>query len=417
MSDARLIRTTGLPGAIVLGLGSIVGTGAFVSLGFGYGLAGDGLLIAILLAAFVALCNGLSSAQLAAVHPVSGGTYEYGYKFLNHDLGFSAGWLFVCAKSASAAAAALASAWLLNHYLGWSEGAVIALAVGLLAAITALVLAGLRRSNQVNALMVLLAIASLLVFVVWSAQQPQEAMSMPVTGGGNSSWRDLLAAAALLFVAYTGYGRIATMGEEVQQPRRTIPRAIIATMIVVTLLYGAVGWAIVHLAPAGIGEDFILTQLIPAGQVHNVVFAGAIIAMLGVTLNLVLGVSRVILAMARRNDLPLRWAKLNVGNTSAPAATLVTAAIMMVIALFGGIKLAWTFSAFTVLIYYSITNLAALKVAPEQRFIARFWSVLGLIGCVSLALMVELTLIGVGVALLLVGLIWHRYRYQKLLER
>ncbi|MFC0445561.1 APC family permease [Pseudidiomarina halophila] len=415
MSSSRLLRSTSLPGAIVLGLGSIIGTGAFVSLGFGYALAGDMLLGAILLAAFVALCNGLSSAQLAAVHPVSGGTYEYGYQFLNHDLGFVAGWFFICAKSASAAAAALASAWLLNHYLNWPESAVVGLAVALLVAITALVLGGLKRSNQVNGVLVTLAILSLVLFVIWSWQQPQAALSglMNNKADAGSASRDVLAAAALLFVAYTGYGRIATMGEEVLNPRHTIPRAIVATMFVVTVLYCAVGMAIVHLAPVTIGDDFILTQLLPAGWVHNLIFIGAILAMLGVALNLVLGVSRVVLAMARRRDLPLGWAKLNLGNTSAPAATLVTAAIMIVIALFGGIKLAWTFSAFTVLIYYSITNLAALQVATEQRFIAKFWSVLGLVGCLSLALMVDVQVITVGVLLLVVGLIWHRYRFAK----
>lgn len=415
MSSSRLLRSTSLAGAIVLGLGSIIGTGAFVSLGFGYALAGDMLLTAILLAAFVALCNGLSSAQLAAVHPVSGGTYEYGYQFLNHDLGFIAGWFFICAKSASAAAAALASAWLLNHYLNWPEPAVVGLAVALLLAITALVLGGLKRSNQVNAVLVTLAILSLILFVVWSLQQPQTVLSSLAhqNSNANATGRDVLAAAALLFVAYTGYGRIATMGEEVRDPRHTIPRAIAATMLVVTALYCAVGIAIVHLAPTAVGDDFILTQLIPAGWVHNLVFIGAILAMLGVALNLVLGVSRVVLAMARRRDLPLGWAKLNLGNTSAPAATLVTAAIMIVIALFGGIKLAWTFSAFTVLIYYSITNLAALQVTTEQRFIAKFWSVLGLVGCLSLAFMIDFQVISVGVLLLIIGFIWHRYRFAK----
>ncbi|MGQ4277202.1 APC family permease [Pseudidiomarina sp. E22-M8] len=411
MNSSRLLRSTSLPGAIMLGLGSIVGTGAFVSLGFGYALAGDMLLVAILLAAFVALCNGLSSAQLAAVHPVSGGTYEYGYEFLNHDLGFIAGWFFICAKSASAAAAALASAWLMNHYLHWPEPAVIGLAVALLLGITALVLAGLKRSNQVNAVLVSLAILSLMVFVVWSAQQPQAllpaATREPVAGS------DIFAASALLFVAYTGYGRIATMGEEVRSPRRTIPRAIVATVFLVTLLYCAVGWALVRLRPIQVGEDFILTQLIPSGWVHNMVFIGAIFAMLGVALNLVLGVSRVVLAMARRRDLPLAWSRLNIANTSAPAATLVTVAIMIFIALFGGIKLAWTFSAFTVLIYYSITNLAALRVKTAQRFIAKVWSVLGLVGCLGLAFMVDFEVISVGIIVLVIGLIWHRYRFTK----
>lgn len=406
----QLVRSTSLVGAIILGLGSIIGTGAFVSIGFGYALAGEWLLYAIVLAAFVALCNGLSSAQLAAVHPVSGGTYEYGYQFLNHDLGFVAGWFFIAAKSASAAAAALASAWLVNQYFGWSEWAVIALAISFIVLITLLVLAGLRRSNQVNALLVGLAIISLIVFVMWTVQAPRPTASVNVAPTFNL--RDFLAAAALLFVAYTGYGRIATMGEEVKEPRRIIPRAIVATMVVVTVLYVAVAWALMQRNPLYIGEDFILTQLMTPGLTRDFVFIGAILAMLGVTLNLVLGVSRVVLAMARRGDLPHSWADLNSVRTAAPKATIVTAVVMIIIAAFGGIRLAWTFSAFTVLIYYSITNLAALKVQHEQRFIAKAWSVLGLVGCLSLAVMLNVNTVFVGLLLLVVGLAWHRYRFR-----
>lgn len=406
----QLVRSTSLVGAIILGLGSIIGTGAFVSIGFGYALAGEWLLYAIVLAAFVALCNGLSSAQLAAVHPVSGGTYEYGYQFLNHDLGFVAGWFFIAAKSASAAAAALASAWLVNQYFGWSEWAVIALAISFIVLITLLVLAGLRRSNQANALLVGLAIISLIVFVMWTVQAPRPTASVNVAPTFNL--RDFLAAAALLFVAYTGYGRIATMGEEVKEPRRIIPRAIVATMVVVTVLYVAVAWALMQRNPLYIGEDFILTQLMTPGLTRDFVFIGAILAMLGVTLNLVLGVSRVVLAMARRGDLPHSWADLNSVRTAAPKATIVTAVVMIIIAAFGGIRLAWTFSAFTVLIYYSITNLAALKVQHEQRFIAKAWSVLGLVGCLSLAVMLNVNTVFVGLLLLVVGLAWHRYRFR-----
>ncbi|WP_417690301.1 APC family permease [Pseudidiomarina sp.] len=408
----QLVRSTALYGAVILGLGSIVGTGAFVSIGFGYALAGEWLLYAIFLAAFVALCNGLSSAQLAAVHPVSGGTYEYGYTFLNHDLGFVAGWFFIAAKSASAAAAALASAWMMNQYLNWPEWTVTAIAIGFILFLTVLVLAGLRRSNQVNALLVGLAIASLIVFVVWSAQAPRSTAFVRDTAA--FSVRDFLAAAGLLFVAYTGYGRIATMGEEVQEPRRVIPRAIIATMVVVTVLYGAVAWALMQRNPLFIGEDFILTQLMAPGLARDFVFIGAILAMLGVTLNLILGVSRVVLAMARRGDLPHGWATLNSTRTSAPKATWITAIVMIAIAAFGGVRLAWTFSAFTVLIYYSITNLAALKVQPEQRFIAKTWSLLGLIGCVSLAVMLHVGTVFIGLLFLVLGLAWHRYRYRAL---
>lgn len=408
-----LVRSTSLPGAILLGLGSIIGTGAFVSVGFGVELAGNWIIWAILIAALVATCNGLSSAQLAAIHPVSGGTYEYGYEFLTHDLGFTAGWLFVLAKSASAATAALAVGFAVTGWFGGPVWLAQLIGAAVLLALTLLVLSGLRRSNQANAVLVGLAVLGLLIFIGYSFSLPASGqLQIPIPQGEPGG---LLAAAALLFVAYTGYGRIATMGEEVQEPRRVIPRAIIITMLVVTLLYLLIGWALLQYPAFTRSEDFVLANLIDAGHGAGVtrwlVTLAALIAMCGVILNLLLGVSRVILAMARRNDLPRGLALLNPTRTSAPAAVWLTFAVMMVLVAIGDLRLAWSFSAFTVLIYYGITNLAALRVLPAQRFIPRWISVLGLISCLGLAFFVDLIVVITGVALIFIGLIWHRTRY------
>ncbi|RZQ55559.1 amino acid transporter [Pseudidiomarina tainanensis] len=402
----QLMRSTSLGGAILLGLGSIIGTGAFVSIGFGVELAGSWIIWALLIAAVVATFNGLSSAQLAAIHPVSGGTYEYGYQFLNRQLGFTAGWLFVLAKSASAATAALAVGVALQNWLAGPSWLVQVIAGITLLIFTLLVLGGLRRSNRANAILVALAIGALLVFVAVSANRP-----MPEVGiADEPTWRSLLASAGLLFVAYTGYGRIATMGEEVQNPRHVIPRAILATVVVVTLLYALIGWGILHYLPLTSSGDFVLSNLLPSGVWRQLVAVGAVIAMCGVILNLILGVSRVVLAMARRGDLPKQWSQLNQQRTSAPTAVWVTFIVMLLVVISGDLKIAWSFSAFTVLVYYSITNLAALRVKAEERFVPRWISVLGLISCLSLAAFIELQILYVGLILIGVGLIWHAFR-------
>lgn len=407
-AQQRLIRSTSLVGAIFLGLGSIIGTGAFVSLGFGYNLAGDNLLYAVVLAGLIALCNGLSSAQLAAVHPVAGGTYEYGYQFLTPSFGFTAGWFFILAKSASGAAAALASAWLINQYLELPPWAVGGIAATLIALLTTLVLAGLRRSNQVNVVLVGLSIASLLAFVVWACSSP--IMTSAEVSQKGSTVGDLFAASALVFVAFTGYGRIATLGEEVREPRRIIPLSIVLTIAIVIIIYVFVAYGIMLRSPLVIGENFVLTQLMPPSLIRDFVFVGAIFAMLGVALNLVLGVSRVLLAMARRGDLPPSIGLLNTAKTAAPRATVITAGVMILIVMLGGIRVAWTFSAFTVLVYYSITNLAALRISSEQRFMSKGWSIVGLLGCMSLALMIDLWVMSIGLTLLVGGLVFHRIR-------
>lgn len=384
----RLIRNTGLSGALVIGLGSILGTGAYVSVGLSASIAGSWLVWAIVIAAVTALCNGLSSAQLAAAHPVSGGTYEYGYQFLNPLSGIVAGWLFIVAKSASAATAALAVAWSISVLLTISATSVTVIAIGLLFLFTLFVLSGVRRTNWLNALLVAVSLIGLGVFVTAAFAQPSALPETPLTPSSLS----LFHAAALMFVAFTGYGRIATMGEEISEPRRNIPKAVVLTLAVVSAIYIAVGLAILHVGGISSFDEsrFTIASLLANPDWRLLVVIGGVVAMNGVVLNLVLGVSRVVLAMGRRGDLPRFVAKLSSNGHAAPAATWVTFAIMALIALFGGVQSAWTLSAFTVLVYYGITNIAALRVSAEQRFIPKWVSVLGLISCFGLVILAAL---------------------------
>ena len=418
-----LRRQVGLGGAVMMGLGSILGTGVFVSVGIGAGIAGPAVVLAIALAGVLAVCNALSSAQLAASHPVSGGTYEYGYRYLTPWLGFSAGWMFLCAKSASAATAALGFAGYALHAAG-VEGRAwrTALALGAVAALTGLVLAGMRRSNRANMVIVGVTLATLVFFVLAGLRATMAdgaANLRPFFGGLDTAtpvWRRLLEATALMFVAYTGYGRIATLGEEVIEPRRTIPRAIVVTLAVSMSLYIAVG--VVGIGGAGVGafageEGGRAAPLESAARVFGVPGAGwvlavgAVTAMLGVLLNLVLGLSRVALAMGRRGDLPRVFASVTAGGN--PTASVVGVGVVIAaMAAAGDLKLAWSFSAFTVLVYYAITNLAALRLAREDRLYPPLISWVGLAGCVGLAFWVEPRVWAGGLAVLGAGLLVRR---------
>jgi len=250
-----------------MGLGSILGTGVFVSLGIATGVVGTGVILAVALAALVAIANGLSSAQLAAAHPVSGGTYEYGHTFIHPFAGFSAGWMFLAAKSASAATAALGCAGYFLHTFGFADHMPyrVGLALALVLALTALVAGGLKRSNTANMVMVSLTIITLTLFVVfgWMSIDPTSLAEHSLTNRTglataliNNGWSELESASALfhatalMFVAYTGYGRIATLGEEVQSPAQTIPKAIIATLLISMTLYITVSVTAVALVGA-----------------------------------------------------------------------------------------------------------------------------------------------------------------------
>lgn len=417
-NTGQLARVLHTPGAVLLGLGAIIGTGVYVSIGIAAGVAGAMIVPALAIAAIIAMCNGLSSAQLAAVHPVSGGTYEYGYRFLNDWLGFSAGWLFLVAKSASAATAALGFAGYFRSLLDISDSWQIPLALGLVVGITLVVLAGMRNSSRVNAALVLVSVAALLVFVwvagpiAWTNRDSILVNAWPASGDDTLS---LLQAAALMFVAFTGYGRVATLGEEVVYPRHTIPRAIIWTVLLSFALYVVVATSAIGSTEAsalgaatrdGLPLSWVAQQL-DQPVVANIVAIGALFAMAGVLLNLVLGLSRVLLAMARRRDMPVQLARLDSTSTSAPAAVIAVGTVIALIASMGDIKAAWSFSAFTVLLYYTITNLAALRVAPADRFVPRAISVAGLAGCFALAWFVEMHIWLAGLAIIALGLMWH----------
>ncbi|HUO86732.1 MAG TPA: APC family permease [Thermoanaerobaculia bacterium] len=427
MNDPRgLRREVGTAGAVLLGLGSILGTGVFVSLALAAGAAGPAVVLAVALAGLLAAANGLSSAQLAARHPVSGGTYEYGYRELTPALGFTAGWMFLCAKSASAATAALGFAGYLLHAAaaaGWTGAGRwrIPLAVAVALVVTALVAGGIRRSNRANAVIVGLALAALAFFVVAGAPFAWQAgagayrpfFSAP---GGRGPLAGLLYATALAFVAYTGYGRIATLGEEVREPRRTIPRAIVVCLAVSVVLYAAVAWVGVGVAGAAAFAAAAESEAAPLGVVAEgfagatgwwVLAVGATVAMVGVLLNLLLGLSRVLLAMGRRGDAPAAVARLDDARRTPAVAVGVVGVAVALLALVGSVETTWSFSALTVLVYYALTNLAALRLPAADRLVPRAVPVAGLAGCLFLAFWVDVVVWAAGLALVAAGLLWH----------
>ena len=420
----ELRRDIGVWGAMMMGLGSIVGTGVFVSIAIAAGIAGTNVIFAIALAAVVAICNGLSSAQLAANYPISGGTYEYGYRLLPKVVGFVAGWMFLFAKSASAATAALGlSGYLLLGAQQSGRFVTTALAIGVLSLLTVLTLIGIKRTNGINIAIVSVTLATLLCFVVMGApvafsnasENLFSAVSLNKFFETGDSWSSLLHATALMFVAYIGYDRIATLGEEVKDPRRTIPLAVITTLAVSMLLYLLVALVAVSAvgaeAFAAASRNHIAALRVVADQFSHpwvgiVVSIGAVTAMLGVLLNLILGLSRVMLAMARRKDMPQRCADVSQTSGVPMPATISVAAIIGLLVLIGDIKLTWSFSAFAVLIYYSITNLCALQLKPAQRIFPIWTAWVGLFACFTLAFWVDRQVWLVGLGLLALGLLW-----------
>jgi APA family basic amino acid/polyamine antiporter len=423
-TTARLQHQLGILGATMMGLGSIVGTGVFVSIGIAAGIVGPAVILAVALASIVAVCNGLSSAQLAASHAVSGGTYEYGYKYLNSWWGFTAGWMFMLAKSASAATAALGASGYLLNALGISSVYLIPIALATVVIFTLIVLGGIQRSNVVNVIIVSVTLCTLTFFILAGLPLMSRVNLIPFFAIGpneSSSLAALFHASALMFVAFTGYGRIATLSEEVHEPRCTIPKAIILTLIVTMVLYVAV--AIVGVGSVGSGllsgaaHGNLGAQAAPLAEAarqfsfphsSQILAIGAITAMLGVLLNLILGLSRVLLAMGRRRDMPSLFAHLNPSKTTPTYAVIMMGLAIAGLVLIGNVKTTWSFSAFSVLIYYALTNLAALRIPKHERLYPAWIAGLGLMFCLFLAFWVERQTWLIGLVLIIAGLIWHR---------
>ncbi len=415
----RLKRELGIVGATMMGLGSIVGTGIFVSIGVAAGSAGPSVILAIALAAIVATCNAFSSAQLAASHAVSGGTYEYGYRYLHSWFGFTAGWMFLCAKTASAATAALGFAGYLIHLFNLSSVPIIPIAACTSVVLTSLVLSGLRQAAWANSVIVSVTLVALVLFVVCGLPDVfnQGAVHLkPFFPFSEKRVSGFFYATALMFVAYTGYGRVATLGEEVKNPKTLIPRAIIVTLIVSAILYIAVGLVAVgtvgaeNLAQATQNHATPLeraARMIGTPGLGIIVAIGACASMLGVLLNLILGLSRVVLAMGRQGDLPLLFGHVSEKGRAPSAAVIGVGMAITGLTLTGSVETTWAFSAFTVLIYYSITNLAALRLPKVDRLYHPVFAIGGLIACLFLAFWVPGKIWVTGLGLIVMGLAWH----------
>jgi APA family basic amino acid/polyamine antiporter len=397
----RLSRRLGTGDAVIIGLGSMIGAGVFAALGPAADVAGAGLLIGLGIAAVVAYCNATSSAQLAAVYPSSGGTYVYGRERLGHLWGFLAGWGFVIGKTASCAAIALTFAAYAAPDLTRP------FAIGAVVALTAVNLTGIQKTARLTRVIVVVVLATLAVVATAGLDVgPSTSKVGPLTIGG---FRGILQAAGLLFFAFAGYARIATLGEEVKNPRRTIPRAIPLALAITLVVYTIV--AVVALLAVGpntlAASAAPLTSVVRASSLTwavPIVRVGAAIASLGVLLSLLAGVSRTTFAMASAHDLPHWLSAVHLRHKVPHRAELTIAAIVIAVLLFADIRGAIGFSSFAVLVYYAITNTSALTLPEEQRRWPRLISVAGLVGCIVVAVSLPTASIIGGLILLALGI-------------
>jgi APA family basic amino acid/polyamine antiporter len=383
-APTRLARRLGTFDAVVIGLGSMIGAGVFAAFAPAARAAGNGLLLGLALAALVAYCNATSSAQLAAIYPESGGTYVYGRARLGPFWGFLAGWGFVIGKLASCAAMAMTFA----HYAAPQLARPLAAAA--VVALTAVNYLGVQKTATLTRAIVAAVLVALTIVVtaVWAGGATDVGRLWPLSG---VTVHGVLQSAGFLFFAFAGYARLATLGEEVIDPEKTIPRAIPLALGITLLVYTAVAVSVLAGVDALVvaSADAPLAAAVDAGRLaalSPVVRVGAAVASLGVLLSLIVGLSRTTFAMAANHDLPSYLAAVHPRFRVPHRAEVVVGAVVVVVVASADIRSAIGFSSFAVLTYYGITNAAAWTLPPQQRRWPRGLAGLGAIGCAALAL-------------------------------
>ncbi|MET3950312.1 APC family permease [Arthrobacter sp. UYEF36] len=387
-TPGQLQRRLGVLDSTAIGLGSMLGAGVFVVFAPAAALAGPLLAVAVALAGLIAYCNAVASAQLAAQYPSSGGTYVYGRNRLGEWPGFIAGWGFVTGKTASCAAMALT----FGHYVAPEYAT--PLAVAAVVVLTGVNLLGITRTALLTRILLGVVLATLAFVAAAAILGPHPASDgdgsvAGVAGAAAGGW-GVLPAAGLMFFAFAGYARIATLGEEVKDPTRTIPRAILAALAAAFVIYLGLALLLQWHLPAEqlAGSTAPLLDAVTSSQLSAgapFVQAGAAAACLGALLALITGVGRTAMAMARERDLPSPLARVAGAHTVPFLAELTVAAAVVVLLLSTNVLTVVGFSSFGVLVYYSVTNAAAFTLAARPWHAPRWLNALGFLGCLLLA--------------------------------
>lgn len=406
MSDSnekQLLRSLNLKDAVGIGLGAIIGAGIFVVTGVAAGVSGPAFIIGLLVAGIIATFNALSSAQLASVYPQSGGTYEYGYRLLNPSFGFTAGWMFLISKLAAAGVVAIGFGSYFHQLFPVTSPMTFSVAAVVL--LTVANYFGIKKAGLLNLVIVTITILSLIYLIFSGIPEVKSENFKPFAPFGIAG---IAEAAALLFFAFTGYGRIATLAEEVANPKKSIPKAIIITIVSAILLYVAIAVVAIGVIGANAMASSksplqVVADVLATPGISSVITIGASTAMLGVLLSQILGISRMMLAMGRRRDLPPVFQKIHHRYRVPHIGILITGIIILLLTLLGSFEFIVRAATFTILLYYSITNISAIRQPKSDRLYGKVVPVLGLIGCLAMSVSLPLNVIISGVGLLLIG--------------
>jgi len=401
---AELKKTFGLFDAFNIGIGAIIGAGIFVVTGIGASLAGPALLISLLISAGIAAFTALSFAELSVLIPKEGGGYEFAHELISPFAGFITGWLWLLSNVVVGAVVSLGFA----HYfaLFFPIPVHITAVVACISIITINYL-GARDLGVVNNILVvfkLFVLACFIIFGITAINQGNITSSFLPHGSIG-----VLQGAAFMFFAFAGFARITVIGEEVKDPKKTIPRAILLALGISTIIYLLVSYTAIGL----VGYQGLVNSGSPLADAAHMegstmvllISLGALAATFSVLLTTLLGTSRVSFAMARNKDLPRFFNKLHPKRSVPYVAILIFGIIMTLFAAFTDLTSAVAIANFASLFYYAIANYAALKI-DKPRY-PRIVPIVGLLTCILLLFFLTPAAWIIGSLSLVVGLVYY----------
>ncbi len=402
----ELKKTLSLFDAFAIGTGAIIGAGIFVVTGIAASLAGPALLLSLLIGACIAAFTAISFSELAAFIPKEGGGYEFAHELISPFAGFITGWLWLLSNVVLGVAVSIGFASYLAHFIPLDVNLIAPLAC---IAVTLINYLGVRESSLINDILVVIKLLILTFFIALGIGAVKLSNFSPFMPNGATG---VMQGAALIFFAYTGFARITIISEEVREPQKTIPQAIILALGISTVMYMLVSFTAVGLVGygeiAGSGSPLADAAMSESRSAAVLISIGALVATMSVLLTTLLGLSRISFAMARNNDLPGLFTKLHPKRATPYNTILVFGIGMTVLAAFANIKQAAAVSNFAILLYYAVVNYAALKL--EKSIYPRIFPAFGLITCVMLLFFLARDALIIGVFALLAGMLYYRIR-------
>ncbi len=400
----ELKQTLGLFDAMAIGIGAIIGAGIFVVTGIAAGLAGPALVLSLLVGAVISAFTALSFAELSAFIPKEGGGYEFAHELISPFAGFISGWLWLLSNIVVGAVVSLGFASYLVIFIPLPVNAVAAAACLVITLVNCI---GARESGLVNDVLVVIKLLILAFFIAFGLGAVKFSNFTPFTPNGGMG---VMQGAAIIFFAYSGFARITLVSEEVRDPKKTIPLAIILSLGISTVIYVLVSFIAVGLVGyqelAASGSPLADAARSESMNAAILISIGALVATLSVLLTTLLGLSRISFAMARNRDLPSFFTKLDPKRGTPYNTILVSGVIMAVFAAFTDLLRAAAISNFASLLYYAITNVAALKL--KNPVYPRIIPALGLITSVMLLFFLARDAWIIGLIACLAGIVYYK---------